>query len=122
MLRLRKFRDDAKEVYDNNEEKDNVSLHFKRVVLFYDNALTYIKTLPSFHIGYDYATRELVDLALSHVEFHGKRVLEIGCGLGNTLIFLANRFNTSCVGTDLNAKEIEICQQKINSLGLTSEN
>jgi len=38
---------------------------------------------------------------LEDFEFKNKRVLELGCGKGNTLIDIKQKFNSNCFGVDL---------------------
>lgn len=88
-------------------------LHFANVNNMYDCSFNYIKTLPSFHIGYDYATDKLISIAEKHNLSFKKRLLEICCGHGNTLIRLSKRFGFKSLGVDLVKKQISECAKKI---------
>lgn len=128
---MKKLHDDYKLIFENKYLKkyttsDGSSIqqlkksrtrkvisHIKEVLNFYNGALPYIKTLPSFHIGYQYATDKLLGLVQNHFNLNEKEILEIGCGLGNSLIYLAQKFNLSGLGIDLNDNQIEICKGKL---------
>jgi len=94
-------------------EKDDISRQFSKVISFYDDAIEYIKTLPSFHIGYSFATQKLLELATLYTTFNNKSILEIGCGLGASLFYLTSLFNIEYTGIDLNQKQIEFLTEKI---------
>lgn len=118
-MQLRKYQNYANETLSDFNETDEIANHINQVISFYNNALPYIESLPSFHIGYFFATHKLIELALNHTFFNNKTLLEIGCGLGKTLFYLANTYNVNCTGIDLNAKQIEILSNSIYSQKLT---
>lgn len=118
-MNLKKFHDESKESNIELFETDEVSKHFTKVISFYDDAIEYIKTLPSFHIGYSFATQKLIELAQLHTIFDNKSILEIGCGLGASLNYLTREFNLKYTGIDINEKQIDFLLKKIRQQKLT---
>ena len=53
-------------------------------------------------------------------DVRGKRVLELGCGSGHSLAWLANRGAAELWGTDLSEKQIEIARQMLAERGVTA--
>jgi len=120
-MNLKKFHDESKESIRDLFETDEISQHFTKVISFYDDAIEYIKTLPSFHIGYSFATQKLIELALLHTNFDKKSILEIGCGLGTSLNYLTRTFNLKYTGIDINQKQIEFLLTKIRQQNLSDK-
>lgn len=51
----------------------------------------------------------------------GKRVLDIGCGLGKPACILAEKYGAYVVGTDLEGHLIKRSKQRAIELGLTQQ-
>ena len=61
----------------------------------------------------------LRDLAGFH-QWQGKRVLEIGCGIGSDAEQFA-RHGAEYVGIDLSAQSVDMCRQRFDLFGLSGE-
>ncbi len=120
-MSFKKFHDESKESIRVLFETDEISQHFTKVISFYDDAIEYIKTLPSFHIGYSFATQKLIELALLHTSFDNKSILEIGCGLGTSFNYLTRTSNLKYTGIDINHKQIEFLSKTIRQQNLTNK-
>lgn len=120
-MHLKKFPNESSESIRNFSDSDEISQHLCKVISFYDDAIEYIKTLPSFHIGYSFATQKLVELALLHTSFNNKSILEIGCGLGTSLNYLTSTFNLKYVGIDINQKQIDFLTKIIHERELSEK-
>jgi len=55
------------------------------------------------------------------VDLQGKRVLDIGCGIGGPAFLLASTYGADVVGTDLEPHLIEIAKQRAAKLGLVEK-
>ena len=55
------------------------------------------------------------------LDMQGKRVLDIGCGIGGPAFLLARTFGANVVGTDLEAPLIERAKQRAKELGLEAQ-
>jgi SAM-dependent methyltransferase len=117
-MRFKKYLNIENESLSDSNKKDDLSNHFNKVIRYYNNELPYIRNLPSFHIGYFFATQKLVELALNHTALDNKEIFEIGCGLGKTMFYLATTFDSKCTGIDLNEKQIGILSKNIRSQGM----
>ena len=118
---LKKFARESKESKRNLLDRDELAQHFSKVISFYDDSIGYISTLPSFHIGYNYATDKLMEFASLHTTFNNKALLEIGCGLGTSLNYLINTFNVKYTGLDINRQQIELLSKKISNQNLSEQ-
>jgi SAM-dependent methyltransferase len=91
----------------------------KRITEFYEEKLAKFGDDPR-SVGWrDTATQWTRFKALSEVvapqEMMGKRILDVGCGLGHYLEFLKDReWNGSYTGWDLTAPMIEKCREKFS--------
>ncbi|MGI9201617.1 MAG: methyltransferase domain-containing protein, partial [Woeseiaceae bacterium] len=52
------------------------------------------------------------------LELHGKRVLDIGCGIGGPAFVLASKYGANVVGIDIEPQLVEQAQARANNLGL----
>ncbi len=88
---------------------------------FEDEARGYFEFLAKVgltkHIGSMADTRELLDLC--HVE-RGQRVLEVGCGVGATVTYLANSLGCRVVGADLLEKMVRQARERAAREGALS--
>lgn len=112
---LKKFPKESIETESTNKSIETLTQHFNSVVTFYDDAFEYIKSLPSFHIGYSFATERLIDLALRHTAFNKKSILEVGCGLGATMKYLIRKYELIYTGIDINEKQVNFLRNEIMS-------
>ena len=55
------------------------------------------------------------------LDMRGKRVLDIGCGLGGPAFFLARNYGANVVGTDLEPQLIETARQRAKKDGLEAQ-
>ena len=62
-----------------------------------------------------------VDKLVEGLELKGKRVLDIGCGLGRPACILAKKYGAYVVGTDLESHLIERSTQRAVEAGLTEQ-
>lgn len=62
-----------------------------------------------------------VDKLVEGLELQGKRVLDIGCGLGKPTCILAEKYGAYVVGTDLESHLIDRSKQRAIELGLTKQ-
>lgn len=67
------------------------------------------------HLGGLKATRELVELC--NVE-KGKYILEVGCGIGTTPCYIAERYGSRVVGVDISERMIERSKERAKRKGL----
>lgn len=86
--------------------KDNPALHFG----FYD------KEEADSH--YDALSHTNKILAMNARVADGNRILDAGCGLGGSSIWLAQNFEVDVVGISLPARQIANCKQRADSLEL----
>jgi ubiquinone/menaquinone biosynthesis C-methylase UbiE len=68
------------------------------------------------HLGGIAATDKLAELC--HIEA-GKVVLDVGCGAGQTPVYLAKTYGCRVVGVDIVARMIERCEERAESAGVT---
>lgn len=99
----------------------SIADQYRRVADFYDTQIEYIKTLPSFHVGYEYAT-ELLLAMVSQIRVFDKRtkVLELCCGLGTTIRSIASRYGCNLVGWDISQRNVDECNRRTRSAGLAA--
>ncbi|MBK8609382.1 MAG: methyltransferase domain-containing protein [Chitinophagaceae bacterium] len=93
--------------------------HFKGVNDIYNELFDYINTLPCFHTGYFHATEKLISLAKEHGFLEKKKMLELCCGQGNSIIYLAKKYHFEITGVDINQKQIIRCNDKILEEGIS---
>jgi phosphoethanolamine N-methyltransferase len=55
------------------------------------------------------------------IDLQGKRVLDIGCGIGGPAFLLTNTYGANVVGTDLESQLIEIAKERAEKLGLAEK-
>jgi phosphoethanolamine N-methyltransferase len=55
------------------------------------------------------------------LDMQGKRVLDIGCGLGGPAFFLARNYGANVVGTDLEPQLIEVAKRRAKKHGLEAK-
>jgi len=67
------------------------------------------------HLGGLEATEELVELC--HIG-EGSRVLDVGCGAGQTPCFLVKRYGCSVVGVDINERMVERSRERAEREGV----
>jgi SAM-dependent methyltransferase len=67
------------------------------------------------HLGGVEATDTLAELC--HIE-EGKVVLDVGCGVGATPVYLAKRYGCRVVGVDIIARMIDRCEERARRAGL----
>lgn len=97
------------------EAKDKASRKPIGVREWYDFVGQLAEVLPGMHMGGLRATQSLLELC--HLETAG-RVLDVGCGGGNTACLIAQQFSAAVWGVDLSAVMIEKAQQRARRLGL----
>jgi len=67
------------------------------------------------HLGSMEATRELIEQ--SHIE-RGQHVLEVGCGVGPTLVYLARELECRVTGLDLLEKMVQQARERVRAGGV----
>ncbi|MBN1316588.1 MAG: class I SAM-dependent methyltransferase [Anaerolineales bacterium] len=70
------------------------------------------------HVGNVQATRELVELC--HIKA-GMELLDVGCGVGQTPIFLVNEYNCRVVGVDIMKEMIQRSEERAIKAGVGSQ-
>jgi arsenite methyltransferase len=70
------------------------------------------------HLGGVEATDTLAELC--HIE-EGKVVLDVGCGVGATPVYLAKRYGCRVVGVDIVARMIERCEERARREGVADK-
>jgi SAM-dependent methyltransferase len=68
---------------------------------------------PQQHFGGKIATQNLIQQA--NIQ-DGDRILVLGCGSGQTVFFIAKRYNCEIIGTDINPKAIETSKKSLKKL------
>lgn len=90
----------------------------------YDSLAPYYRTLWGEHIHHGYyenadddrhlAQQRLVDKLLEFASINGcSRVLDVGCGFGETAIYLSGKFNAQVVGITISPIQAEVVQKKL---------
>lgn len=87
--------------------------HYENIRRMYKSSFDYTVSLPSYHTGYDYATKKLLNLAKPHGFSSKKTLLELSCGLGTALIYLGKNYNFNIIGVDLVKQHVEECNRRI---------
>lgn len=88
----------------------------------YDLASPYYKELWGSHIHHGYwitghetkevAAQNLVDMLVSHSGLrHGDKVLDIGCGIGGTSIFLAREYGCDVTGITISPVQVSMARE-----------
>lgn len=90
--------------------------HFENVLKTYIAASEYLSKIPSYHIGYDYATKLMFSLIPETFVKQKINVLELCCGFGSTMKYLHDSYNCEYTGVDFNFKAINECAKKISEL------
>lgn len=85
---------------------------------WYDFVGQLAEVLPGMHMGGASATQSLLDLC--HLE-SGSRVLDVGCGGGNTACLIAQQYGVAVQGVDLSEVMIEKAKQRARRLGLEDQ-
>jgi arsenite methyltransferase len=70
------------------------------------------------HLGGVESTDTLAELC--HIE-EGKVVLDVGCGVGATPVYLAKRYGCRVVGVDIVARMIERCEERAQREGVVGQ-
>lgn len=96
----------------------------KTIINFWDNLSEPIDNLRGHHLHHGYfeenaslsiieAQELLLEKLSSFAEIGDhERILDAGCGLGSTGIFLAQRFNAQVSGVTISAKQVEMAREK----------
>lgn len=95
--------------------------HLSGVTEFYTEAFEHIRQLPSFHIGYEYSTKKLENIALKYGFSNVGNVLELCSGMGSGMIYLAKKYGFRIDGIDLNEKQVAECEKRIGENGLSGK-
>ena len=101
-------------------ESTSFSDHYTNIIRMYESSFDYYGYLPSFHVGYDYATIKLINLALPHGFSSKQSLLDLCCGCGTTLIYLGNNFHFDIIGVDLVKSNVNESKRKITQNNLDS--
>jgi tocopherol O-methyltransferase len=103
----------------------NVEEYYNRNQIFY--TLFYSMGTGGIHYGFwDEKTRHISDAIKNTNVFvakqlelnRGDRVLDAGCGVGSTSIFLAQKYGVEVVGISLSQRQINVAIKKAQKLGL----
>lgn len=114
MSKTKNDQQDIIKYYDQTEfdykiawyEKENPALHFG----FYDK-----KEADNHYEALSHTNKILADKAAI---VDGHKVLDAGCGLGGSSIWLAQRYDVEVTGISLPERQIAACQQRADSLSL----
>ncbi|WP_310833165.1 class I SAM-dependent methyltransferase [Paenibacillus pedocola] len=98
-------------------EMDKHSIH-KTNSIFWDTKGNEILGATALPLYGAYVSEEKCQL---FGDVSGKKVLEIGCGSGQSLLYLGERKASELWGTDISAKQIEKTSQLLTSSGLSAQ-
>jgi SAM-dependent methyltransferase len=84
----------------------------------YSHLFEYICVLPSFHVGYDSATSLQTSLLSPFSVGRDSHILELCCGLGQSMRRLVQEYECQVTGLDLNHRQTVECMRR-NSLANT---
>jgi ubiquinone/menaquinone biosynthesis C-methylase UbiE len=85
---------------------------------WYDFVGSLADILPGMHLGGKVATQELLEMC--HLDATS-RVLDIGCGSGNTACLIAQQYKSQVVGIDISEVMIAQAEQRAQRQGVTDK-
>lgn len=92
--------------------------HIENVRRLYESSLEYRVSLPSYHVGYEYATLRLLELGEKHNLTSAINVVELCCGTGTTMVHLIKKYGFCVTGIDLVPEHIARCKQLVREESL----
>lgn len=99
---------------ENIMAKDNKSLK-KIYEDAYRNNKKYSGDEDSF---FTFSTDDVTEYVINHVDFNGKKVLEVGCGTGNTAFAISQCEATSVIAIDYSEEAIKTCRNNFQEKNL----
>lgn len=92
----------------------------KKKELMYQELSEYYDLIYNNKKDYKKESNEIIKLIEKYKISNGNKLLELGCGSGNHLIYLSKKYD--CLGTDLNQEILDVAKNKLKTVKFKQAN